>query len=151
MFVRTLKMMGQDTTFVCGSDTHGTPIIVNAEEQGITPQELINKYHLYFKDVFKKFEVDFSWYGSTDDPENHHRTQSIVLDLQKNGYIHPKNISVAYCPKCKRGLPDRYVEGTCPYCGSVARGDECDIGCQRHLEPGEIKHPGAVSAARTPR
>jgi methionyl-tRNA synthetase len=141
MFVRTLKMMGQDTTFVCGSDTHGTPIIVNAEEQGITPKELVNKYHLYFKDVFKKFEVDFSWYGSTDDPENHNRTQSIVSDLQKNGYIYPKNISVAYCPKCKRGLPDRYVEGICPYCGSVARGDECDIGCQRHLEPGEIKDP----------
>jgi len=65
MFVRTLRMMGQDTTFVCGSDTHGTPIVVNAEEQGITPGELVRKYHLVFEQTFKNFEIDFNHYGST--------------------------------------------------------------------------------------
>ena len=141
MFVRTLKMMGQDTTFVCGSDTHGTPVMVNAEEQHITPGELVKKYHLVFEQTFKNFEIDFDHYGSTDDIENHERTRSIVKDLEKNGYIYPKEIKVAYCPKCQRGLPDRYVEGTCPYCGAMARGDECDIGCQKHLEPGDILDP----------
>jgi methionyl-tRNA synthetase len=141
MFVRTLKMMGQDTTFVCGSDTHGTPIVVNAEEQGTTPTELIKKYHAVFDRTFKNFEIDFNHYGSTDDLENHERTRSIVMDLQKNGYVYPKEIKVAYCGTCQRGLPDRYVEGTCPYCGAMARGDECDIGCQKHLEPGDILDP----------
>lgn len=141
MFVRTLRMMGQETVFVCGSDAHGTPIIVNAEEQKITPRQLVDKYHVQFDEVFKKCGVIFDRYGNTDDPTNHHRTQSIVLDLQKNGHIFSKEIKVAYCPKCQRGLPDRYVEGVCPYCSSIARGDECDIGCQRHLEPGEILDP----------
>lgn len=141
MFVRTLKKMGQDTIFVCGSDTHGTPIVVNAEEQKVTPAELVKKYHVQFDNDFKKFEVHFDRYGSTDDPTNHELTKSIVTDLQNNGYIYPKKINVAYCPSCKRSLPDRYVEGVCPYCGQLARGDECDIGCQRHLEPGEIMDP----------
>lgn len=141
MFVRALRMMGQDTVFVCGSDTHGTPIVVNAEEQKTTPTELIKKYHVLFDDTFKKMGIIFNRYGSTDDVTNHERTKSIILDLVKNGYVYPKNINIAYCPKCARGLPDRYVEGICPYCGQTARGDECDIGCQRHLEPGEIKEP----------
>ncbi|MCD1295508.1 methionine--tRNA ligase [Methanocella sp. CWC-04] len=141
MFVRTLRKMGQDTVFVCGSDTHGTPIVVNAEEQKITPAELVKKYHVHFDEIFKKMGINFNRYGSTDDITNHERTRSIVLDLEENGYVYPKNISIAYCPKCARGLPDRYVEGICPYCGQTARGDECDIGCQRHLEPGEIKDP----------
>jgi methionyl-tRNA synthetase len=141
MFVRTLRMMGQETVFVCGSDTHGTPIVVNAEEQGITPAELVKKYHRVFQDTFKRFEIEFDHYGSTDDPENHERTRSIVLELEKNGYVYPRDIKVAFCGACQRELPDRYVEGTCPYCGALARGDECDIGCQRHLEPGDILDP----------
>lgn len=141
MFVRTLRKMGQDTIFVCGSDTHGTPIVVNAESQNISPVELIKTYHTHFDSVFRKFEIEFNRYGSTDDPTNHQRTQSIVTDLQNNGFIYSKKIKLAYCNKCARGLPDRYVEGVCPYCGSLARGDECDIGCQKHLEPGEILDP----------
>ena len=141
MFVRTLRKMRQDTVFVCGSDTHGTPIIVNAEEHHMPPAEFIKKYHYLFADVFRKFKIDFNRYGSTDDPTNHERTKSIVMELQKKGYVYPKTIPVAYCNTCARGLPDRYVEGVCPYCGQNARGDECDIGCQRHLEPGEILDP----------
>ena len=141
MFVRALRKMRQDTVFVCGSDTHGTPIIVNAEEHHVPPAEFVKTYHKIFEDVFRKFQIGFNRYGSTDDPTNHHRTRSIVMDLQKNGYVYPKSIKVAYCKSCSRGLPDRYVEGVCPYCGSMARGDECDLGCQRHLEPGEVLDP----------
>lgn len=141
IFVRSLRKEGRDVTFVCGSDTHGTPIAVNAEELGIPPKELVKTYHRHFEETFKKLEVCFDAYGTTDDPENHARTTDIVSKLIERGYVYPKTIEIAYCPQCKRFLPDRYVEGICPYCGETARGDECDQGCGKHLEPGELKNP----------
>jgi methionyl-tRNA synthetase len=77
----------------------------------------------------------------TDDPATHHRTKTIVSELVRNGYVYRQIVHQAYCTKCRRFLPDRYVEGICPHCGTPARGDECDQGCGRHLEPGEIKEP----------
>ncbi len=141
IFVRALKKQGQEVTFVCGSDTHGTPIVVNAEQLNITPKELVRKYHKHFDDTFKDMNVNFDAFGTTDDPENYNRTTDIVNKLIENGYTYPKTIEIAYCPECDRSLPDRYVEGTCPYCGETARGDECDQGCEKHLEPGELKEP----------
>jgi methionyl-tRNA synthetase len=135
-----MRKMGKDVLFVCGTDAHGTPIVVNAEAQGITPKELVAKYHAHFDQAFKGMNVKFDFFGDTDDPESHHRTQEIVKTLVEKGYIYPKEIELAYCPVCDRFLPDRYVEGICPYCGVSARGDECDQGCGRHLEPGEIKN-----------
>ncbi len=141
IFVRSLKKQGQEVTFVCGSDTHGTPIVVNAEQLNITPKELVRKYHKHFDDTFKDMNVHFDAFGTTDDPENHNRTLDIVNKLIENGYTYPKTIEIAYCPKCDKSLPDRYVKGTCPHCGETARGDECDQGCEKHLEPGELKEP----------
>ena len=141
IYVRGLRKMGLDVTFVCGSDSHGTPIVVNAEEQGTTPTELMTRYHDHFDEVFRNVEVIFDYFGNTDNPSNHARTRSIVEALTEKGYVYSQDIQLAYCPKCDRFLPDRYVEGICPYCGSPARGDECDQGCGRHLEPGEIKEP----------
>lgn len=132
--------MGKEVLFVCGSDAHGTPIVVNAESQGLTPKALATKYHKHFDETFKGMEVDFDFFGNTDDPACHNRTQVMVETLMENGYVYPKEIDLAYCPHCERFLPDRYVEGECPYCGKPARGDECDMGCGRHLEPGEIKN-----------
>lgn len=141
IFVRALKKEGRDVTFVCGSDTHGTPIVVNAEQLGITPGELVETYHKHFDETFKQLGVNFDAFGTTDDPENHNRTLEIVNKLIEKDYVYPKTIEIAYCPKCDRFLPDRYVEGTCPHCGETARGDECDQGCGKHLEPGELKSP----------
>jgi methionyl-tRNA synthetase len=138
IFARSLRKEGRDVTFVCGSDTHGTPIVVNAEELGITPKELVEVYHNHFDETFKQLGVYFDAFGTTDDPENHNRTLNIVNRLIEKGYVYPKTIEIAYCPKCNRFLPDRYVEGSCPHCGEVARGDECDQGCGKHLEPGEL-------------
>jgi methionyl-tRNA synthetase len=135
-----MRKMGKDVLFVCGTDAHGTPIVVNAEAQGITPKELVAKYHSHFNQVFKGMNVKFDFFGDTDDPESHHRTLEIVNALAEKGYVYPREIELAYCPSCVRFLPDRYVEGICPYCGVGARGDECDQGCGRHLEPGEIKN-----------
>jgi methionyl-tRNA synthetase len=140
IFVRALRKQGQSAAFVCGSDAHGTPIVVNAEELDITPIELVNKYHDHFENIFKKMEIEFNFFGNTDSPTNHARTNSIVESLIDKGYVYPKVIRLAYCPHDGRFLPDRFVEGTCPFCGKLARGDECDQGCGKHLEPGEIKN-----------
>ncbi len=141
IYVRCLRKLRQNPLFVCGSDTHGTPIVINAEQQGTTPEKFAAYYHRYWEDTFKALSVDFSHYGNTDAPTNHFRTQEIVKALQENGYIYPLVIRLAYCPECDRFLPDRYVEGVCFFCGMPARGDECDQGCGRHLEPGEVVDP----------
>jgi len=141
IYVRMLRKMGYDVSFVSGSDTHGTPIVLSAEAQGITPEAVIEKYHAHFKQVFKEIHVDFDYYGQTDTPTNHKRTNDIVTKLIENGYVYKQSMKQAFCTTCGRFLPDRYVEGTCPYCGESARGDECDQGCGKHLEPGEIMDP----------
>jgi methionyl-tRNA synthetase len=134
-----MRRSGEEVVFVCGSDNHGTPIVISAEQEGSTPRALSERYHQHFNDTFRRMEVIFDRFGMTDDPMNHETTRSIVQRLIENGYVYAKTVSQSYCPKCKRFLPDRYVEGTCPHCGAVARGDECDQGCGQHLEPGEIK------------
>ncbi|MHC1610076.1 MAG: methionine--tRNA ligase [Candidatus Methanospirareceae archaeon] len=141
IYVRMLRKMGYDVTFVSGSDTHGTPIVLSAEAEGVTPEEVVAKYHAHFKQVFKELHVDFDYYGRTDSETNHRRTKEIITKLIEGGYIYKGKIKQAFCTTCGRFLPDRYVEGTCPYCGESARGDECDQGCGKHLEPGEIIEP----------
>ncbi|MDD5186670.1 MAG: methionine--tRNA ligase [Methanoregula sp.] len=140
-YVRYMRRTGEEVVFVCGSDNHGTPIVVSAEEQGISPRALSERYHVHFDETFKRMGVQFDRFGMTDDPANQHRTTSIVNELIKNGHIYKQSVHQAYCTRCKRFLPDRYVEGICPHCGTPARGDECDQGCGKHLEPGEIKDP----------
>jgi methionyl-tRNA synthetase len=141
IFVRFLRKMGQEVVFFCGSDTHGTPITVKAEEEGVSPQEIMDKYHRHFVEFFPKIGINFTNYGSTDHPLNHARTIQIVEALRENGYVYAKNLELPYCPTCDRFLPDRYQRGICPYCGASARGDECDQGCGRYLEPGELMDP----------
>ncbi len=141
VYVRYLRLKGEDVIFICGSDAHGTPIVVNAEQQGLTPKQLVDVYHEHFQEIFRALNIEFDFYGRTDSDYHHRRTQEIVKRMIEKGYVYPKEIELAYCPKCERFLPDRYVEGTCPYCGAEARGDECDQGCGRHLEPGEILNP----------
>jgi len=150
IFVRFLRKMGQDVVFICGSDTHGTPITVKAEAEGITPLEVIAKYHRHFVELFPKLGIKFDNYGSTDDPLNHNRTQQIVKALMDNGYVYAKNLKLPFCTTCGRFLPDRYQKGSCPYCGAVARGDECDQGCGRYLEPGELIDPHCVVCGTKP-
>ncbi|MGQ9680280.1 MAG: methionine--tRNA ligase [Candidatus Bathyarchaeia archaeon] len=150
IFVRFLRKLGQKVVFICGSDTHGTPILVKAEAEGLTPQEIIEKYHKHFIELFPKLGIEFDNYGNTDDPLNHNRTKEIILELLKNGYIYERQLKLPYCPKCDRFLPDRYQKGICPYCGSVARGDECDQGCGRYLEPGELLDPRCVICGTKP-
>jgi methionyl-tRNA synthetase len=140
-YVRYLRRSGEPVVFICGSDNHGTPIVVSAENAGVSPRALSEKYHAHFHQTFTRMGVIFDHFGMTDDPTNHQRTRSMVNRLIENGYVYSKIIQQSYCRKCRRFLPDRYVEGICPHCGMPARGDECDQGCGRHLEPGEIREP----------
>ncbi|MXV60849.1 methionine--tRNA ligase [Natronorubrum sp. JWXQ-INN-674] len=140
-FARALETLGQETAYVSGSDMHGTPVAVNAEQEGVDPAEFALDWHEQYEETFPKFNVEFDNYGHTHDETNTELTQEIVRTLDEEGYIYEKEIQVAYDPDADQYLPDRYVEGTCPYCGEKARGDECDEGCQRHLEPGEVEDP----------
>lgn len=141
VYARALRRLGQTAPYVCGSDMHGTPIAVAAEASGRDPADLAYEHHEQYKERFQEFEVDFARYGHTSEETNVNLTQSIVRTLEADGYLVEKEVEVAWDPEEDQPLPDRYVEGTCPYCGATARGDECDEGCGRHLEPGEIESP----------
>jgi methionyl-tRNA synthetase len=140
-YARALRRVGQQTAFVCGSDMHGTPIAVNAAQEGVDPEAFALEYHEQYEATFPKYNVDFDNYGHTHDETNAATTRSFVESWIDNDHVFEKEIQVAYDPDADQWLPDRKVEGTCPYCGEDARGDECDEGCQRHLEPGEIEEP----------
>ncbi|MFW5949640.1 MAG: class I tRNA ligase family protein, partial [Halolamina sp.] len=138
---RSLEKLGQQSAYVCGSDMHGTPIAVGAAQRGISPEEFAMPFHEKYQETFPKFNVDFDNYGRTNDETNTEITREFVEKLEAGGHIYEDEILVAWDPQEDQPLPDRYVEGTCPYCGAHARGDECDEGCGRHLEPGEIEDP----------
>ncbi|WP_435195836.1 methionine--tRNA ligase [Natronomonas sp. EA1] len=141
---RALRRLGQRTAFVCGSDMHGTPIAVNAAKEGVSPEAFALEYHEQYERTFPRFNVAFDNYGHTHDETNTELTREFVRSWIDNDHVEQKEIQVAYDPEADQWLPDRFVEGTCPYCGETARGDECDDGCQRHLEPGEIEEPVSV-------
>lgn len=138
---RALNNIDQESIYVCGSDMHGAPVALNAAKEGVDPAEFALRYHERFLETFPEFDIAFDNYGHTDDETNTALTVEIVERLIESGYIEERAIEVAWDAAEAQALPDRYVEGTCPYCGADARGDECDEGCGRHLEPGEIENP----------
>jgi methionyl-tRNA synthetase len=143
VMARALRKLGQPVAFVCGSDMHGTPIAVNAREEGITPEEFSLQWHEKYQETFPRFNIEFDNYGHTDDETNTALTQELVRILSERGHIYESEVEVAWDADVDQPLPDRYIEDICPYCGAVARGDECE-NCGRHLEPGELKEPRSV-------
>ena len=138
VFARYHRMRGHDVLMVSGSDTHGTPITIRADQEGITPAEVVERYHAEFLETWKRLGITFDLFTHTN-TENHERVvHDIFLSLLEKGYIYTDNMLLAYCPGCQRFLPDRYVEGVCPHCAyNRARGDQCDQ-CGHTLDPQEL-------------
>ncbi|MEM2105753.1 MAG: methionine--tRNA ligase [Candidatus Bathyarchaeia archaeon] len=131
---RYYRLKGEDVVMVSGSDEHGTPIEVEAIRLGVQPKQLTDKVHARVVELFKKWGISFDNYTRTENPTHKEFVQKHFMRLYNNGYIFEKETEMLYCENCKRFLPDRFVEGKCPYCGYVpARGDQCPE-CGRLLE-----------------
>ncbi len=150
VFARFQRLKGNDVVFVSGSDAHGTPVAVAAKKQDMDAEELAMKNHEIIKNLFLKWNISYDNYTHTHNPTHHKFVQDFYLDVQKNGYITEKDIESLYCKQDNLYLPDRFVEGICPYCGDEkARGDQCDK-CQKLLTPLELKNPYCVICNNTP-
>jgi methionyl-tRNA synthetase len=147
---RYYRLKGDETLLVSGSDTHGTPIEVEAIRQGITPKELTDRNHSRVAELFRRWGASFDNYTSTESPVHRTFVQKTLLEIEKNGYIFDKETQMLYCEHDQRFLPDRFVEGKCPYCGcEKARGDQCDL-CGRLLEPTMLLEPYCVICKNKP-
>jgi methionyl-tRNA synthetase len=150
IFARYHRIKGNQVLMVSGSDQHGTPITLKAEQEGVTPGELTAACHRDFLESWRRLGISFDLFTTTG-TENHAKvTQDIFLKLLEEGYIYKAIVSQPYCPQCRRYLPDRYIEGTCPFCGSTAaRGDQCDD-CGKPMNPGEMLEPRCRLCGGTP-
>jgi methionyl-tRNA synthetase len=150
IFARYHRIKGNQVLMVSGSDQHGTPITLKAEQDGVTPGELTAACHRDFLESWRRLGISFDLFTTTG-TENHAKvTQDIFLKLLEEGYIYKAIVSQPYCPQCRRYLPDRYIEGTCPFCGSTAaRGDQCDD-CGKPMNPGEMLEPRCRLCGGTP-
>ena len=149
-WVRFQKMRGNECVYVCADDTHGTPVMIRARAEGITPEELIARSHAAHLKDFTDFEVAFDNYYTTNSPENKALSEQIFAAAEKLGYITAKSSPQLYCTHCGMFLPDRYVKGTCPKCGSENQyGDSCDK-CGATYGAEELGHPVCTTCGATP-
>ena len=150
IFARYHRFKGNEVLMVSGSDTHGTPITIRADEEGITPQEVVERYHAMFLEAWQKLGITFDLFTHTNTDNHEEVVHRVFKTLLEKGYIYTGNMLLAYCAQCDRYLPDRYVEGTCPHCGNLrARGDQCDA-CGRTLDPQELVDPRCSICGATP-
>lgn len=150
VFARFCRSRGYETMYVCGTDEYGTASETRALKEGVTPRELCDHYHKIHADIYKWFNVSFDYFGRTSTPKQTEIVQAIFNEVDKNGYITEREIEQLYCPTCGRFLADRFVEGTCPHCGSEgAKGDQCDA-CQTLLDPTELINPKCSVCGTTP-
>ncbi|KAJ2896753.1 methionine--tRNA ligase mes1 [Coemansia aciculifera] len=126
-FARYSRVRGYNTLYICGTDEYGTATETKALEDGVTCQELCDKYHQVHKEVYEWFNLSFNYFGRTSTPKHAEIAQGVFRQCLENGYLIEKEVPQPYCEQCSRFLSDRYVEGTCPKCAyDDARGDQCD-------------------------
>ncbi|MBU7044663.1 MAG: methionine--tRNA ligase [Theionarchaea archaeon] len=127
VFARFKRMKEEPIIYICGTDEHGTATETVAMREGMTPQEICDKYYKIHKDSYEWLNIQFDLFGRTSRPYQHAITQDIFLKLYENGYIFEQELEQTYCQECERFLADRYIEGQCPHCGyENARGDQCE-------------------------
>jgi methionyl-tRNA synthetase len=141
IFARYHRLRGHEVLMVSGSDMHGTPTLVTAEREGISPRDVAERYHAVNKAAFERLGFTFDLFTTTHTVVHERTVQEIFLALLEHRYIDRRTEEGPYCPKHRRFLPDRYLVGTCPHCGfESARGDECD-NCGRPLEARQLGSP----------
>ncbi len=150
IFVRYCRLKKRDVIYMCGTDEHGVPITITAEKQGKTPQEVVDYYYQDIKESFEKFGMSFDNFSRTSRKVHHETAQDFFLTLYNKGYMEKKSIQQFYCEHDRMFLADRYIEGTCPYCGAEgARGDQCES-CGKWLEPTQLIEPRCKICGNTP-
>lgn len=150
IWVRFQRMRGHEVHYVGADDTHGTPIMLRAEKEGLTPKELIANVWKDHKRDFDDFLISFDNYYTTDSPENETLSQSIYLKLRDAGLIEKRAIEQAYDPVKEMFLPDRFIKGECPKCGAKDQyGDSCEK-CGATYSPTDLKNPFSVVSGATP-
>ncbi len=149
-WVRFQKMRGNECVYVCADDTHGTPVMVRARKEGITPDELVAISREKHTADFAAFQVAFDNYYTTNSPENRAFCEQFFLRLEKDGHIASEQVPQLYCEKDGMFLPDRFVRGTCPFCGATDQyGDSCDA-CGHTYTTADLKDPHCAVCGGTP-
>lgn len=150
IFARYHRLVGNDVLMVSGSDQHGTPVTVRAENEGRTPQEVVDQFHPEFLRYWEELGISFDLFTTTGTKNHETVVHDMFMRLLEQGHIYKGTTQQFYDPQAGRFLPDRYVEGTCPNCGyENARGDQCD-NCGRTLDPDQLLNPRSRITGATP-
>ncbi|KAG8224355.1 hypothetical protein J437_LFUL004311 [Ladona fulva] len=150
VFARFCRLRGYNTLYISGTDEYGTATETKALEEGVTPQEICDRYHEIHAQVYKWFNISFDHFGRTSTIQHAAICQQIFSDVHKNGYTFTDSVEQLYCNNCRRFLADRFVEGICPLCNYPdARGDQCDS-CGRLVNANELKSPRCKLCGSTP-
>lgn len=150
IFVRYLRLKGEDVVFIGGSDEHGVPITIKARQQGVTPQQIVDKYHGMIKKSFEEFGISFDIYSRTSNPIHHQTASEFFTTLHEKGEFIEKNSLQYYDEATQHFLADRYITGTCPHCHfDKAYGDQCES-CGTSLSPDDLINPVSVLSGNIP-
>jgi len=150
IYARYHRLCGNDVLMVSGSDSHGTPITVRADADGVSPRDIFERYHRRFLDTQRDLGISYDLFTHTDTPNHYKVSQDVFLALYEHGYLRVETQQQFYSEASQQFLPDRYVEGTCPFCGYAdARGDQCDE-CGRLLDALELMNPRSKIDGSTP-
>ena len=150
IYARYLRLKKQEVVFIGGSDEHGVPVTQRARKEGITPQDVVDRYHKIIKDSFEKFGISFDIYSRTTSDIHHKFAADFFRKLYDDGKLVEQTTKQFYDEKTGKFLTDRDVVGECPYCHKQAYGNQCEEGCGRALEPTELINPRSKETGETP-
>ena len=150
IYARWLRSKGKDVAFICGTDEHGVPITIKARKEGISPQEVVDRYYEIIKNSFKDFGISFDIFSRTSKPVHHQTSSDFFKDLYDKGIFTEEETEQYYDEQENQFLADRYITGTCPKCGNdKAYGDQCEK-CGSTLSPSELINPVSALSGNVP-
>lgn len=150
IYVRFLRAKKEDVLYICGTDEHGVPITIRAMKEGVTPQEIVDKYYKLISESLYQMGISFDIFSRTSKPIHHETSQAFFLELYKKGIFEEKETEQFYDEEKETFLADRYITGTCPHCSNPnAYGDQCEK-CGTSLSPDELIQPKSTLSDSTP-